>query len=44
MQLEPAAYWALIGDVIIAKIHARVLEHVRDVAEADVRRVVATRR
>ncbi len=37
MQLEPAAYWALIGDVIIAKIHARVLEHVRDVAEADVR-------
>ncbi len=37
MQLEPAAYWALIGDVIIAKIHARVLEHVRDVVEADVR-------
>lgn len=43
MRLEPAAYWALIGDVIIAKIHARVLEHVRDVAEADARAVVASR-
>lgn len=35
MRLEPAAYWALIGDVIIARIHKRVLEHVRDVAEDD---------
>lgn len=36
MRLEPAAYWALLGDVIIARIHTRVLEHVRNVAEADV--------
>jgi uncharacterized membrane protein YhaH (DUF805 family) len=41
MRLEPAAYWALIGDVIIAAIHARVLEHVRDVAEADARAMQA---
>ena len=36
LRLEPAAYWALIGDAIGATLHARVLEHVRDVAEADV--------
>ncbi len=44
MRLEPAAYWALIGDVIIARIHARVLEHVRDVAEDDARAERAVKR
>jgi Predicted membrane protein len=33
MRLEPAAYWALYGDAIIARIHSRVLRHIRVTAE-----------
>lgn len=37
MRLEPAAYWVLFGDLLIGRIHGRVLRHIRAVAEADVR-------
>jgi uncharacterized membrane protein YhaH (DUF805 family) len=33
MRLYPEAYWVLFGDALIARIHRRVLEHVRDVSE-----------
>ncbi|HYW30182.1 MAG TPA: hypothetical protein VE869_01665 [Gemmatimonas sp.] len=33
MRLEPAAYWVLFGDALIARIHHRVLDHIRTVTE-----------
>ena len=33
LRLYPAAYWVLFGDALVGRIHARVLEHVRRVAE-----------
>ena len=35
MRLEPAAYWVLFGDALIARIHKRVLTHVKAVTEAE---------
>jgi hypothetical protein len=35
MRLYPAAYWVLFGDAFISRIHHRVLDHIRTVAEAD---------
>ena len=32
-RLEPEGYWALFSDVIIKKIHTRVLEHIKMVSE-----------
>jgi uncharacterized membrane protein YhaH (DUF805 family) len=34
MRLQPAAYWVLFGDVIIGRIHRRVLQHIRTTMEA----------
>jgi hypothetical protein len=34
MRLQPAAYWSLFGDAFIHQIHQRVLEHIRQNAEA----------
>jgi hypothetical protein len=34
-RMWPADYWGLWSDGIIHRIHARVLDHVRDLAEAD---------
>ncbi len=34
-RMWPAAYWGLWSDAIIHRIHGRVLDHVRDLAEAD---------
>lgn len=39
MRLYPAAYWVLYGDALVARIHRRVLEHVKNVAEGDVPKV-----
>ncbi len=36
LQLEPAPYWRLWTDALVHRIHARVLDHVRSLAEADV--------
>lgn len=36
-RMWPAAYWGLWSDAIIHRIHGRVLDHVRDLAEADSR-------
>jgi hypothetical protein len=36
-RMWPAAYWGLWADGIIQRIHRRVLDHVRAVAEADPR-------
>ena len=35
MDMGPAPYWQIWGDVIVHRIHLRVLEHVRSLAEAD---------
>jgi uncharacterized membrane protein YhaH (DUF805 family)/uncharacterized protein YndB with AHSA1/START domain len=35
MDMGPAPYWQVWGDVIVHRIHRRVLEHVRSLAEAD---------
>lgn len=35
MRLQPAAYWVLFGDAIIARIHGRVLRHIRTTTELD---------
>jgi hypothetical protein len=35
--MAPEAYWAVWADTIIHRVHARVLEHVKRTAEADVR-------
>lgn len=34
MKLQPAAYWVLYGDAIIARIHRRVLRHIKATAES----------
>jgi len=34
MKLEPAAYWVLFGDALVGRIHGRVLQHIRTLAEA----------
>lgn len=34
MKLQPAGYWVLYGDAIIARIHRRVLRHIKANAEA----------
>jgi len=36
--LSPDAYWRLWSDAILHRIHARVLEHIRTLAEAEPRR------
>lgn len=36
-RMWPAAYWGVWSDAIIHRIHGRVLEHVRELAEADPR-------
>jgi hypothetical protein len=36
MRLYPEAYWVLFGDVLISRIHRRVLEHIRVTAESAV--------
>ncbi len=36
-RMWPAAYWGIWSDAIIHRIHGRVLDHVRDLAEADSR-------
>ncbi len=38
MRLQPAAYWVVFGDAIVARIHDRVLRHIRAAAEDDGRR------
>jgi uncharacterized membrane protein YhaH (DUF805 family) len=38
MRLYPEAYWVLFGDALIARIHGRVLRHVKQVAERDAAR------
>ncbi|MFI5257238.1 MAG: DUF805 domain-containing protein [Gemmatimonadales bacterium] len=43
MKLQPAAYWVLYGDAIIARIHQRVLRHIRSTAEGEMRHLSATR-
>jgi hypothetical protein len=35
MRLEPAAYWVLFGDALIARIHRRVLRHIKTVTESE---------
>jgi hypothetical protein len=35
--MHPQGYWTLWSDFTIHRIHRRVLEHVRSLAEADVR-------
>jgi uncharacterized membrane protein YhaH (DUF805 family) len=35
MRLYPDGYWALFADALVARIHGRVLRHVRALAEAD---------
>ncbi|MEQ1690672.1 MAG: hypothetical protein ABMA00_05265, partial [Gemmatimonas sp.] len=42
MKLAPAAYWVVFGDMIIHRIHDRVLEHIKLTTEGEVR--VAARR
>jgi uncharacterized membrane protein YhaH (DUF805 family) len=37
MKLQPAAYWVLYGDAIIARIHGRVLRHIRATTEEGLR-------
>jgi uncharacterized membrane protein YhaH (DUF805 family) len=41
MRLYPGPYWAIFGDALIARIHARVLGHIRAVAEAESKRPLA---
>lgn len=38
-QMWPADYWSVWSDVIIQRIHHRVLDHVRDLAETDYRSI-----
>lgn len=38
MRLQPAAYWVLYGDAIIARIHRRVLRHIREVTDDEMTR------
>ena len=33
MRLYPEAYWVMFGDAFVARIHARVLKHIRGLAE-----------
>ena len=33
LQMQPQAYWTMLADAIIHRIHERVLEHIRDAAE-----------
>lgn len=33
LDMAPQAYWTLWSDALIHRVHARVLEHVRDLAE-----------
>ncbi|MBC8088657.1 MAG: hypothetical protein H7Z40_15445 [Phycisphaerae bacterium] len=33
MKLYPAGYWSMFGDQLKSRIHGRVLEHIRRVAE-----------
>jgi uncharacterized membrane protein YhaH (DUF805 family) len=35
MRLDPAAYWVLFGDVLIGRIHQRVLSHIKTVTESE---------
>ena len=35
--LEPAQYWRLWSDYVVHQVHHRVLEHVKRLAEQDVR-------
>ncbi|MCH9651766.1 MAG: SRPBCC family protein [Deltaproteobacteria bacterium] len=35
LKFEPIPYWGLWSDAIIHRIHGRVLDHIRDLAEAD---------
>ena len=35
MRIFPEAYWVLFADALVARIHHRVLEHVRSAAESD---------
>jgi uncharacterized membrane protein YhaH (DUF805 family) len=35
MRLQPAAYWVLFGDLLIARIHQRVLRHIQAVTESE---------
>ena len=35
MRLYPEAYWVLFGDVLISRIHRRVLEHIKTTAESE---------
>jgi len=37
LRLGPAAYWRLWSDALVHRIHSRVLEHVRQLAEAQTR-------
>jgi hypothetical protein len=34
-RLAPEGYWALFSDAIIAKIHLRVLDHIRALSESE---------
>jgi hypothetical protein len=43
-RMWPADYWGLWADGLIHRIHRRVLDHVRDLAEADHRAAVEPRR
>jgi uncharacterized membrane protein YhaH (DUF805 family) len=38
MRLYPEAYWVLFGDALIARIHGRVLRHVKRTAESEAAR------
>jgi len=38
-KMWPGMYWRLWADAIIQSIHNRVFNHVKDLAEADVRRI-----
>ena len=35
LRMSPAGYWSAWSDMVIHRIHERVLEHIRDLSEAE---------
>ena len=39
LEIEPVVYWSVVADAIVGRIHRRVLDHIKDVAEQDMHAV-----